>query len=251
MTSAYFGGDVGVDRGFPYLSWRQIDARAFGARRAVRGAGKFEFPVPIDQPTAILFRQLASPNYETLFFVRRATAAGFRPMIVEYHFDRISVHNPYKRALLTQRVIRGRNRNGRPIFRRNNLVDHSIADGQRICDITTRAGESLIALHRSYMNRAFRNAPPLCLDLSNCFGAYANGAPEYYLDFFRLFVNSKAVFVEDFVTQDREADFFERVVRPAFGHVVAETGVTPQIVRMTERHSTSPYWYYYPGRVIS
>lgn len=199
-----------------------------------------------DRPVAILFRQVASPSYETAWFARKARRCGCSPVVIEHRTDRFSVHNPYKRSLVTVRIVVGRDRHGRAIIRQQKLVDHNSAEGRPLDAIATASGEGLVAYHHRKLRMIMGAEAPRILDLSEVVATAADGARAYYVDVFKLLAG-RAVLFEDFVVDDRTASFFARVVRPAYEQALRAAGRRPQIVRLTQGlRASSPLWYAYP-----
>lgn len=236
------GGDVDRDI---YSDIREL------ARLAAADPGPLRGPAPAlagrgGRPVALLFRQVATPNYELISFVRRARRHGFEPVVVEHALDRFSVHNAAKRALVTLPVVVGLDCRGRAILRRQNLVEHNSADGRPLGGIVLRTGESLTGFHRRKLHEVMGRAAPRRVELGDLVASAADGAAAYYGDVFRLLGGRVALF-EDFVTDAQTARFFERIVRPAYDQAVLDLGRRPQITRlMNGRRASSPLWNAYP-----
>lgn len=202
------------------------------------------------RPVALLFRQIASPNYETICFVRKARRHGLEPVVLEHRGDRFSVHNPYKRSLVTLPIVVGKDRHGRPITRTRKLVEHNSADGRPFASLTTDTGESLISYHHRKLACVMGADTPRFVDLSEVVASASAGARSYYADVLRLLM-SQAVLFEDFIIDEQTAAFFAKVVRPAFEEVVSEGGRTPQVVRLTHgRRACLSIWNAFPPTMI-
>ena len=50
---------------------------------------------------AVLFRQIATPNYETKRFIALAKENNLCPVIFEYHNDKFTSNNEFKHSLRT------------------------------------------------------------------------------------------------------------------------------------------------------
>ena len=200
-------------------------------------------------PTAILARQVASPSYETLWFARQARRHGLAPLVIEHRADRFTVNNPYKRSLATLPVVTGRDRHGRPIVRRQRVADHDASEGRRFEELLTRSGEPLLDYHHRKLLAVLGASAPAWIDLRDLVPPAPGGPQAYYVEFFRMLTGNLVLF-EDFVACEQTAAFYERAVRPAFRQVVAETGLRPQVVRLSPGpRASSTLWYAYPAAV--
>ncbi|NAZ38152.1 hypothetical protein [Rubellimicrobium sp. CFH 75288] len=207
-------------------------------------------PLVAAGPVAVLARQVATPNWELLRFVRLARRLGYSPLVIEHRADRFTAHNPAKRALIVLPVMAGRDRTGRPILRRRRLCDAAAAEGRALGDLTTRWGEGLVPFHHRLLRAVLGPETPALCDLSDLLPQPAAGPAGYYREFFKM-LSDRLVLFEDFVACDQTAAFFERVVRPAWRSAVAETGRRPPILRLSPaRRAASPAWIAYGPAVL-
>ncbi len=232
-----------------YLTLDEVKARAAGAEAGPDGPAPSAAPSPaprIPGPTAILARQVATPNYELLWFARQARRHGFRPLVIEHAGDRFTVHNPTKRALATLPVVVGRSRDGRAILRRQRIVEPEAAEGRRLDAVLTRTGERLLDYHHRKLRAVMGPAAPQVVDLRDVLPEEATRPARYYVEFFKL-LSGGAVLFEDFVADEQTAGFFQGTVLPAWREAVAQTGRRPQIVRLGPgKRTSSPRWIAYP-----
>lgn len=203
-----------------------------------------------DLPIAILFRQIATPSYETVWFERKARHYGFRPVIIEHRTDRFSVHNTYKRSLVTPHIITGRSRHGHAIIKKQKLVEHNSAEGRSLHTIVLASGESLVEYHHRKLRALMGSHAPVAIDLSEIMDTAACGPSAYYVDIFKL-VTGRAVLFEDFVVDESTNSFFEQVVKPAYDLALNSTGGRPKVIKLTRgRQAESPLWNAYPAAMI-
>jgi hypothetical protein len=117
-------------------------------RGGVDGVASTAWPAALrphlTRPTAILARQVATPNYEMLWFTRLARRLGFHALIVEHSSDRFTVNNPTKLALIALPIVTGRSRDGQMIMRRQKMMEAPAPEGQRLDTIVFRSGERLL-----------------------------------------------------------------------------------------------------------
>lgn len=203
------------------------------------------------RPLAVLARQIATPNYETLWFLRLARRHGFQSVIIEHRSDRFTVNNAAKRHLGRLPVLVGRSRDGRVIVRHQKLLDPTEAEGRKLLEVQTFSGESLLGFHHRKLLDVLGPETPTVIDMSQVLRSSGQRPSVYYVEFFRLLVGSMVLF-EDFVVDERTAEFFCQVVRPAYQQVVEETGMRPQILKLTPGpQMSSSLWTSYPAAVAS
>ena len=197
------------------------------------------------RPRAILFRQIATPNYELRQFLRLCRRRGFAPIILSYHRDRMSCQNPSKRALVAPMFINSVNRHGQPVFRRERLINVETVEKLRLSEIRI-GNHDLPAFHAALMRLAIPAEPFTLVEASSWLGSYPQGAKDYYVELF-LGLTDGVMLLEDFITDPKEADFFDRIVKPAFDLACRQLGKRPAIARLcNNRRSDSPLWYAYP-----
>ncbi|MBP1805228.1 hypothetical protein [Rubellimicrobium aerolatum] len=214
--------------------------------RAPKGVCAQALGSALARPIAVLARQVATPNYEMLRFVRLARRNGFHPLVIEHRADRFTVHNPTKRALATLPIVLGRSRNGQPILRRQKILDPAACEGRRLEEIETATGEGLIAYHHRKLLQVLGPEAPRVIDMGQVVATQAAGPAAYYREFFKMLTGG-LVLLEDFVADSQTAAFFESTVLPAYRQAVEETGRRPQIARLVPgRRTSSPLWIAYP-----
>lgn len=204
-------------------------------------------PQMSDMAIAVLFRQIASASYETLWFTRRARRVGLVPVIIEHRTDRFCSRNSFKCSLTTPSVAVGRDRHGRPIVKRTRLVEHAAAEGRRLQDLVTQSGETLVAYHHRRLLAMMGRSVPRIVDLSSVVRTASAGPRAYYVDLFSLMTGRAALF-EDFVIDEQTASFYRRVVKPAYEEAATLTGHRAQVARLIPgRRAASPLWNAYPA----
>jgi hypothetical protein len=198
------------------------------------------------RPRAILFRQIATPNYELRRFLRLCARSDYAPVILQYHADRMSCHNTFKRSLVAPMFLEGISRNGQPFFRRHHLINVETIERLRLSEVVV-AGRSLPDVHTNLLRIALPNDTFQLVEGSSLLSSYPAGARDYYVDLFAA-LGSDLLLLEDFMTDDEEAGFFDRVVRPAFDTACSILGKRPLVRRLCDnRRMPSPLWYAYPA----
>ena len=198
------------------------------------------------KPVALLFRQIATPNYELLWFLRKSRKLGFEPVVIEHVSDQFCVHNSFKRSLVSLPIVNGRSKNGKIIWNRLKILHHDRAESKPIKSIYLTNGESLVDFHHRILISAFGENCPALIDLSELIPSASLGAIHYYKDLFNLLLGNYVLF-EDFVVDESTEDFFVRIVWPSFKAVVHSSGRSPKIARLIRgKRAASPLWNSYP-----
>lgn len=193
------------------------------------------------RPHAVLFRQIATPNYELRLFWRLVTATGFTPLILEYHHDKFVTRNSDKMALARLQFYDGLGRNGGARVRSAVVADVSEIDGLRLHDARTRWGESLIDLHHELLGQDPALAAIERYEASDWFGRHGGSADTYYADFFSLFSGCSILF-DCFWLSGEDGRFLKQTVVPAFCEAT-NRGARPLLCRTyPEAYDDHPHW---------
>lgn len=218
----------------------------------VAGVGDFQRLIGAGdgRPKGILFRQIATPNYELRSFLRQCRRLGFDPVILEWHEDRMSCHNSFKRALVAPVFVEGVNRRGQPLWRRRPMTQLETVEKLRLNEVCVGDWD-LPSLHRTLLRRALPDEQFTVVEGSDWFARYPGGAREWYRDLF-LALTAGVVLFEVFVTDPKEADFFSQVVRPAYRMASEALGGSPSIISLcSNRRAESIFWNAYPASYLS
>lgn len=109
------------------------------------------------------------------------------------------------------------------------------------------SGRALPDLHQDLLQLAIPDEAFQTVDGSSIFGSYPAGARDYYVELFVALTGDLILF-EDFITDATEAEFFARVVLPAFDAACKILGHRPMIRKLCDnRRMPSPLWYAYPA----
>ena len=196
---------------------------------------------------AVLFRAIATPNFEMLRFVALARQHGLTPLVLEHHSDKLVFsRNPLKHALARMCFHNGIGRNGGARLSVLSVSDMSVFNGRTIADVKTFSGESLVGFHHHLLTTNAETRLVEYFDLSSWLIAHGATASHYYPHFLSLFVRH-AVLFESFLATPTESQFVSEIVIPALDAVSSEHGCRPLISRLdpieTEGDS---YWLQYP-----
>ncbi len=202
------------------------------------------------RPHAVIFRQLATPNYESALFVDLARAYNLQPLFIEFHEDRFLTRNPIKCALARMRFSPGPESMTSTTNVTRRVVDMPSADGRRFCDIFTVWHQPLSAFHHELLYAVPHFAGITTIDASRWFHSHGGHSHEYYAPFLGLFYN--AILFEDFLLTPEEKPFTEDIVLPAFDAALSCLRVPPLITRISPKHNAEKAeWFHYPQALLS
>lgn len=204
----------------------------------------------INQPIALLFRQIATPSFEMFSFIRKSRRLGLEPVVIQHRHDNFSVHNSYKRSLAIMPIALGKNRHKEIVWRRQKLLLLDDIESQKLNSIILPSGESLVGYHNRHLYGAFGSYAPRIVDLSEIIPSAQCGAKVYYRDLLCLLTGNVVLF-EDFVVDGQTSLFFSSTVLPAYESASKIMCGRPQIARLAfGRRASSPIWNYYPVSIL-
>jgi hypothetical protein len=197
------------------------------------------------RPQAILWRQVATPNYELRSFLRASRRHGLEPIVLTFSSDRMSNRNAFKRTLVAPMFVEGINRSGQPIWRRRRVLNVDELTALRISEI--KFGKiKLPGFHMELLEMALPNEEVKVLDISEWIEEFHISPEQYYLSIFLSLTDGTTLF-ENFVTDSEEGRFAEKVINPAFSKAREIIGCDPMIVPLCcGRRASSALWYAYP-----
>ena len=197
---------------------------------------------------AVLFRQIATPNYETKRFISLAKENGLHPVIVEYHDDIFSPDsNPFKHSLGKLHINKGTcMKTGNELVENFSVVDFNEHKGNKISEVKTLWSESLIDFHKFLFLNHFKDEEVTTWDGSEWLKIRGAHPCDYYKYVFLVFICNGILFENFLTSKDYEGDFSKKIVLPAIEEVINITGVKPLIVPI-EPFDTEldDYWTYH------
>ncbi len=183
-----------------------------------------------DDNFAIHFRQIATPNFDSEFFLSLAVDNNLKPIFFEYFDDKFTSNNSFKHSLGQLRVHDGIDKNGDYKREKITIVDFAREDGNKLKDINTLWGESLINFHHNLFDLyPTQKKDIMFYDLSSWLKRHGSLALNYYKYFFSLLIKDGILF-ENYLTQGPEGDFSKKYVLPSIEFIWKEFGVKPLIV---------------------
>lgn len=185
------------------------------------------------QPKAVLFRQLATPNYEVRRFVSIALLTEvLKPLLWEYYEDKFTSNNEWKHSLGKLKFYKGMGGNNTTRFECMNVVEFNKSVGKKISEVRTFNDESLINFHHRLFDETFSSFQDRdYFDASSWFKKHGETAKNYYLPFLGLFLQN-AVLFENFILDYKELEFTKEVFLPAFLEIYKRFGIKPLIVAL-------------------
>ncbi len=219
------------DEAIVEIEKRRTDARLEGE---IHHLLKGNIPLPFKNSyRLVLFRQLCTPNYETRRFLSIADAMDLDPLFWEYYNDKFTPNNLYKYYLGRMGFYSGVGKKGGVKVEYLKVIDFNSSNGDKIGDIKTLWGESLIRFHHELFFMRFAGyTEDIFFDASDWFSKNGETAQSYYSNYLALFLRHGILF-ENFVYDDKsEWEFTTRVFAPAFIDLWQRTGIKPLIVAL-------------------
>ena len=182
----------------------------------------------------VLFRQIATPNYEVRRFVSIVDALGseFKTLFFEYLEDKFTDNNEWKYSLCKMSFFSGKGKKGGSKIERINIIDFNTFKGKKFSEITTYWGQKLGDFHRELTRQVYSHFEnDSFYDASGWFAKSGGSAKEYYTHFLRLFLQNGILF-ENFMINEKELSFTKEVFLPAFMKILKDTGKKPLIVAL-------------------
>lgn len=183
-----------------------------------------------EKHNAVHFRQIATPNFDALWFLDLAQLFDLQPIFFEYYDDKFTSNNEFKHSLAQLRIHNGINKNGDYNKELATIVDFAKYDGKQLKDVLTLWNEPLIDFHRKIFDLYKLPKENInFFDASNWLHDKGDKAQSYYQAFFLLFMKDGILF-ENFLLEGSEGDFSKSIVLPAIEYVYEKTGLKPLIV---------------------
>lgn len=206
-----------------------------------------DIPPPLleGKPKAVMFRQIATPNYEIRRFLQLMDGIHeLDPLFGEYSDDTFVTINEQKRYWGRIKYCAGFNR----FSGHTKLLDFKHAEGKRISDLKTLHGKSLVDFHHGLFEKTFFPVhKDTFYNISNWLARHGKTAKNYYKPVLVWFLQH-AILFENFVLNDpKERQFVTDVFLPAFIQVYQETGYKPLIVDLLPTDiEDREFWFCHP-----
>ena len=197
-------------------------------------------------PTACLYRNIITPDYDLEIFMKQAESIGARPVLAEYTQDRFVTKNEDKYALGRLFFYLNTDSHGQVNTRGFKIIDFNSAQGLPLCDINTVWGESLVRFHHRILNKWHSECSSNIVDLSEWSHRNGGRAKEYYNSIFALFI-CHAILFENYRDSGPEGEFFRNIFLPSFQRVTNYFEMQPLICpNQAPEDENNPKWWSYP-----
>lgn len=196
----------------------------------------------------VLFRHVATPNYEVARFLVGADALSDRaqPIILEYTKDKFTNRNDWKFSLGKLGFHKGHTKANDIILENKVILDVNDSNFKPLHTISTHWGQNLIEFHHELFEVAYPMFKDSKFDLSDWLHELGPTAKDYYTAFLALFVRDGILF-ENFMVDGKEEGFTKEVILPALLTIEEATGVRPLIVPLEPTHiEGDKFWLSYP-----
>lgn len=202
----------------------------------------------LETPRALLFRQVATPNFETLRFFHNLSGKKIAPLILEYSNDKFTSRNPLKHALGKLRFIDVDMR-GQIRIQKETILDFNTNEGRKIAEVNTVWGQSLIDFHHKFFKSALAVNGDFSFDASGWFSKAGGVACNYYSKYLTLFLQNAVLFENFVLTDNEERKFIASVFLPSYFEIFEIFGIKPIIVPLLSlEDESSREWTFYPIR---
>jgi hypothetical protein len=200
----------------------------------------------------VLFRNLATPNYEMHRFAACADVlSNLEPYVFEYTKDKFADINELKHMLAKMPFHKGMDKNVSPIVQHFSVIDMTRANGKKIADLETLWGQSFVEFHHDFFYERFPHMKDNHVDISDWLHDAGPNANEYYEKFMSLFLKD-GILLETFLFNKNELKFNEQVILPAIINLERKLGKKPLIVALEPTlHEGEKFWNCYPPNTIS
>lgn len=179
----------------------------------------------------VLCRQIATPNHETKMFLSITKENDLNPLLFEFIEDKFCSNNNYKHSLGQLNILKDGFNNNDRCLEKINIIDFNSCGGQKLCDVKTLWGESLVDFHHKLFDNYNYDPRDLnFIDLSLWIKENGHKPIDYYTNFLLLFVCHGILFENFLVSEDKEGEFTKSIVLSAIENVINLTGVKPIIV---------------------
>jgi len=208
-----------------------------------------DIPEPFkNEPRAVLFRNIISPDIEFYHFLDMAKEMGIKPLGLEYVNDKFCTRNEDKLCLGKLAIFEKRDKNGNAIVHFEKIIDIKASDNKRFSDIKTLQKEGLVEFHHNLLKYNSKENVDTC-DMSEWIERNGHAAVEYYKKFLAFFICHGVLF-ENFLFDGEEDAFTKETFIPAFELVTEKFNLKPMILpAIAIENIGDKYWWCYPELV--
>ncbi|MFA5925456.1 MAG: hypothetical protein WC831_00835 [Parcubacteria group bacterium] len=198
-----------------------------------------------ERPEAVLFRNIATPDFEFQRAQNIAKDLDLKPLYLEYLSDRFCTRSLDKLYLGKMAFFHCRDKDGSCVTSKRKLFDLKENDGKMFEDVFTDAGENIINFHHDLFKPLYPDVS--VYDVSRWIKKKGKNALENYPYFIALFL-CHGVLLESYnMNSSEEQKFVRNIVIPSFNKVLNVFGVKPLIIKLfSDKEVSDLYWYCHP-----
>ncbi|MDQ1283943.1 MAG: hypothetical protein QG620_291 [Patescibacteria group bacterium] len=200
-----------------------------------------------DKPKAVIFRNIATPNFEMGIAYEYACMMGLDLVIIEYTADKFCTRNRDKLHL--GKMMFFNNDDNLRIVSKKKIVSIKEVDNKCLNEIKTLWGEGLVSFHHRIFDSS--DFPKFRTFDASVYKKAGFNPHEIYLKIFSI-CSYSAILLENFlVKSDKgEREFTEEIIIPAFSDIEKKFGFRPLIVSLLDTDEDgSIFWQYYPEKI--
>lgn len=196
-------------------------------------------------------RQIATPNYDTYWFLDLIKDRDLKPVFLEYYEDKLTSNNDLKHSFGILCIHKKINKKGNFIEEKINIVNFSKDDGKKIKDVVTVSGETLVDFHhRLFESLNIKEEELNFYDASSWFKSNGGNASNYYRNFLLLFICHGILFENYICSMGKEGTFTKDIFLAGFDEVFELTGLKPLIVPIPPLDDEdSLHWFSYKDNI--
>ncbi len=211
-----------------------------------------EIPEPLKKMDryGISGKQIATPNFDTRWFIELTKVFGLKTFFYEYHSDKFTSNNYFKHSLGQILIHSGINKKEDYIEEKITIVDFNKYNGKPLKDVLTLWGEPLIDFHKNIFNAYnFDTEKFIFYDGSNWLKNNGGDAKDYYEKDQLLYICHGILF-ENFLLTGDDRKFTRDIFLPAFEKAYNLTGVKPLIVPIPPMDvEEESHWFSYDKKI--
>jgi hypothetical protein len=218
--------------------WRRWNNKEL--RRKVEEFLGDEFPeILSEEPKSVLFRFIATPNFEFRRFFDLSQMINLNPVYAEFLDDKFCTRNQDKMCLGKIVISNGENK------KKKNIINFQDSDNKKFSSIEILGGKKMVDFHHEIFSKLFKDVQNF--DVSR-FKTNGETPKDVYVKFLSLFLCNGVLF-ENYISKDAgyEKEFTNTVVLPAIREVFERFNVMPLIVPLLPISAEDQIdWMWYP-----
>jgi hypothetical protein len=205
-----------------------------------------------NKKTFVMFRHIATPNFEIHRFLSICDATNMTPVIIEYPQDKFVPGNLCKYHLGKISIYNGIGKKGGAKIDRHNVIDFNSSNGKLLSEIKTLWGQNFSEFHHEIFFKRYGDyiSPLNVFDASEWFNYHGDTATGYYYEYLKLFLKDAVLFENFMLENEDERKFVEEVFLPSFNRIQKEFGYKPLIVSLEPTSiEGDEFWLSYPPAI--